>query len=91
MGDVVSLATGLRELDKPLKPGGGDGTSGGMEARVAKLESDVSHIRSDIGEIKADIRDLRGKVDLHLLLLLSAFGAGFLALLGMMAKGFHWL
>jgi len=36
-----------------LKDGDGDGTSGGMEARVAKLEADVSHLVKQVDRIDA--------------------------------------
>lgn len=73
-------------VDTPSGGGYGDG----MEARVAKLEAHVEHIMRDTGEIKTDLRDLRKKVDSHFLFLISALGAGFIALIGLMAKGFHW-
>ena len=44
----------LREMEARLKSGGGDGTSGGMEARVAVLEAHVEHIRGDLAKL-ADI------------------------------------
>lgn len=46
----------------PLNATGGDGTSGGMEVRVARLESDVDYIKRDVGEIKLDLRGLKGDV-----------------------------
>lgn len=42
-----------------LKSGGGDGTSDGMEARVAKLEAVAEHIQKDVAEIKTDVREFR--------------------------------
>lgn len=52
-----------------LKSGDGDGTSGGMEVRVARLEVDVDYIKRDVADIKADMRgvktDITGiKIDL---------------------------
>jgi len=46
----------------PLQSGGGNGTGGGMETRVAKLESDVDHIKNDVAEIKSDVRDMKKDV-----------------------------
>ncbi len=53
-----------------LQSGGGDGTSGGMEARVAKLEAhmehvlqDVSLIRADVGTLKTDMATVKVKID----------------------------
>ncbi|WP_297506566.1 hypothetical protein [uncultured Caulobacter sp.] len=53
-----------------LKTGGGDGTFGGMEARVAKLEAhmehvlqDVSLIRSDVGTLKTDMAATKVKIE----------------------------
>lgn len=52
--------------EQPLNSGDGGGTSGGMEARVAKLEADVGHILTAIGELKTsqtaaakDLTDLK--------------------------------
>jgi len=42
-----------------LQSGGGNGTGGGMETRVARLESDVEHIKNDVAEIKIDVRDMK--------------------------------
>lgn len=46
-----------------LKSGGGNGTSGGMEVRLARLESDVDYIKRDIGELKIDVRGIDRKTD----------------------------
>jgi hypothetical protein len=34
-----------------LKDGDGDGTSGGMEARIAKLEADMEHVKKSIDRL----------------------------------------
>jgi len=63
MGNVVRIYEDVnheRYAIQDLQSGGGNGTGGGMETRVAKLESDVEHIKNDIAEIKVDIRDMRG-------------------------------
>ena len=36
----------------PLKEGGGDGTSGGMESRVTKLETHMEYMRRDLDSIR---------------------------------------
>lgn len=50
----------LKERDRfpDLKDGGGGGTSGGMEARIAKLEAGVSHLETDVSEVKSDVKAL---------------------------------
>ena len=65
---------------------GGDGTSGGMEGRIAKLESGMEHLLRELVDIKLDIREIRkdAKSDFRWML------AGFATLLGVMAKGFGW-
>lgn len=48
--------------DPPLKGGGGDGISGGMEARVAKLEANMEHVRSDLAKlatVPADVATIK--------------------------------
>ncbi len=66
MGDVVDLST-LRTAAAPgrrppLQGGGGDGTSGGMETRIAVLEADVAHLKADVGEMRSDVRVIKGDV-----------------------------
>jgi hypothetical protein len=41
---------------------GGGGTSGGVEARVAKVEAHVEHILADLSALKADMRDIRERL-----------------------------
>jgi hypothetical protein len=94
--EVIKLADHVRailahEAAESLKNGGGNGTSGGMEARIARLESDVEYIKRDISELKIDVRanflwTISGFVGLFLLL-----GAGELGLAGLIARGFGWL
>jgi hypothetical protein len=38
-------------LEDNLKSGGGGGTSGGMEARVAKLEAHMEHVRGELAKL----------------------------------------
>lgn len=55
-----------REREASLKSAGGDGTSGGMEARIAKLEAHVEHIRDDLAklaDVPADLATLKSRVD----------------------------
>lgn len=47
----------------PLKEGDGDGTSGGMEARVARLESDMEHVKKSVADIATDIKAVRGSIN----------------------------
>jgi len=50
---------------RPLQSGGGDGTSDGMEPRVAVLETHVENIRTDVAELKSDVKTIgRDVVDL---------------------------
>lgn len=43
----------------PLKSDGGDGTSGGMEARVARLESDMEHVKKGVERLGGGVYDVR--------------------------------
>jgi len=63
--NVVDLLRWLREQNREIPQpimqsggGGGNGSSGAMEARVARLEADVEHIKTDIGDIKSEIQSL---------------------------------
>lgn len=73
--EFAALARELtgRSPGEHLKGGGGDGTSGGMEVRVAKLEADVGHLvkqadradtrlvgaAADLSTIKTDVAVLK--------------------------------
>lgn len=50
------------EIGDSLQSGGGGGTFGGMEARVAKLEVGVSHLERDVSELRTDMRDVRDRL-----------------------------
>jgi hypothetical protein len=89
---LANLESQMKTLaNSSLKHNGGDGTSGGMEPRVAKLESDVGNIKEAIRDIKTDIRDLRAKIDSQFLIVSGMIIATALGLAGLMAKGFHWI
>ena len=47
---------------RALKAGGGDGTSNGMEPRVARLEAHVETLRSDVADLRAAVAALTEKV-----------------------------
>lgn len=80
-----------------LKSSGGDGTSGGMEARMAKVEAAVEHIGRELTDIKSEMRTLRADARSDFRLLFAAIIGSFFILGGMvvglggvMAKGFKW-
>lgn len=73
-----------------LSTGGGGGTSGGMEARVAKLEATLEHIGREMSDVKADVRTLRDNARTDFRVLFGAIIAVALGLAGLLAKGFHW-
>lgn len=63
--DVGREFKSLRPRDSTggeLSAGSGDGTSDGMEARVAHLEASVSHLERDVGELRTDMRDVRDRL-----------------------------
>jgi len=51
----------LTETRNPslLNGGGGSGTSGGMEARLAVLEDRVETLRSDVGDLKTSMVEVK--------------------------------
>lgn len=49
----------IEDPDDTLKHGGGGGTSGGMEARLAKLEAHMEHVLADVSALKADVGKLK--------------------------------
>lgn len=62
----LELARQAREaasaMAPALPPSGGGGTSGGMEARIAKLEADMEYVRRDVGDLRGDMRDVRDRL-----------------------------
>lgn len=63
--ELAQVNNALRQEIEALKHGGGDGTSGGMEARVAVLEAHVEHIRADLAKLSGlpgELASLRGDV-----------------------------
>ena len=58
----------LAEPELPLRGGGGGGTSGGMEPRVAKLEAHMEHVRAELSklaDLPADLATVKERL-LHL-------------------------
>lgn len=47
---------------RALRPGGGGGTSDGMDARVARLEAHVEGLRADVADIRANLAALAAQV-----------------------------
>ncbi len=79
---MVSASEGLAD-----STGGG---RNGLEARIAKVEAAMEHMQADIGDIKQDVREIRKNARSDFLWHLAALSAGFMILLGVMAKGFKW-
>jgi hypothetical protein len=48
-----------KEADATLKGGGGDGTSGGMEGRIARIESDMEHVKHGMAALELGSSELR--------------------------------
>ena len=61
------------------------------ESRLTKLESTNEAILRTLAEIKSDINNKFEKIDNRLWYLYTWTGAGFSALLAVMAHGFHWI
>lgn len=68
VGALLDQVSALERDVEPLQKGGGGGTSGGMEDRVARLEKSVEKIgdqmvtiREDIATIKENVRHLPTK------------------------------
>ena len=59
--DLADVNNILQKELQELKHGG-DGTSGGMEARVAKLEADVGHLVKQVDKIDARTEQMPSKL-----------------------------
>lgn len=46
-----------------LQGSGGDGTSGGMESRLARLESDMEHVKKAVDKLDRGQEDIRKSLD----------------------------
>lgn len=46
-----------------LKEGGGGGTSGGMEARIARLESDMEHVKRGVDKLDGAVTGARTSIE----------------------------
>ena len=64
MSNVFDFPPPYRSKDEGgySKKDGGDGTSGGMEGRVAKLEALTDVVRADVASLKVDTRDVRERL-----------------------------
>ena len=60
-GKIIDI-TELLTRSSGLKGGSGDGTSGGMESRIARLESDMEHVKKAVERIDRGQDDLRKTV-----------------------------
>lgn len=49
--ELKRLRDEQRSGPDPLQGGGGSGTSGGMEARLAKLEAQMDAVKADLGKM----------------------------------------
>ncbi|WP_420397882.1 hypothetical protein [Nioella sp.] len=62
---VVPITTSPADIERVLqrlKSGGGDGTSDGMEPRVAKLEAKAEGIEKRLDDIKGDLARIETKL-----------------------------
>ena len=81
--DVEHIKTTLADIKVELRA-----TRDSTSAEIGSLRNDLGSLRS---EHAADYRSLRDKMDTEFRWVLLAFSAGFMTLLGAMAKGFGWL
>jgi len=63
---IRALQLKVEELESSmydnLRPGGGGGTSGGMETRVARLENQVDRLSDRVGEVAERLATLNERV-----------------------------
>lgn len=83
------------EEPQEVQTGGGGGTIGGMESRVAKLEASMDYVQRDISDLKSDVREIRKEIagirTTDFRLIFGAIIAVAIGLASIMAKGFGWL
>lgn len=62
---VLPFGRDIAEMERNLarlKDGGGDGTSGGVEDRVARLEKQFDQMTKDVGDLRVDMATLKERV-----------------------------
>lgn len=62
MAEIVPIGGHGHLPAAPLNDGGGGGTFGGMEARVAQLEKDMSEVKSDVKTLLVDTAEIKGRL-----------------------------
>ena len=66
LAKLVGAESKLTELERrmeSLPKGGGDGTSGGMESRVAKLEKIADKLADQVTELRVDMGIVKTNID----------------------------
>ncbi|MDQ5922289.1 MAG: hypothetical protein QG673_2348 [Pseudomonadota bacterium] len=59
-------------------------TKGDVRESELKLQKEIEGVRKEIERVRKEIRELEIK-------LMALYGGGFFILLGVLAKGFHWI
>ena len=99
-GMVAAVQSVRNPPPPPVAPPGAVGDNGEMEKRIAQLETDMRDVRDRVVRIETKLDNKAGKADVEqvrtvvaetktTLILLGI--AALAAILGVLAKGFHWL
>ncbi|MFN7094683.1 MAG: hypothetical protein ACK4M7_04890 [Burkholderiales bacterium] len=62
-----------------------------LEITKLELQKEIEVVRREIEVVRREIEVVRNDIKKSEIVLLIIFGSGFLALLGVLAKGFHWI
>lgn len=80
--DIARLDSKINDLDKKV-----DRLDAKFDSKIIELDKKVD---SKFSELDNKIDRLDAKFDSKFTLLITFYGVGFMTLLGVMAKGFHW-
>ena len=87
---VANQARKQEEQMQAAKKTSGDGGNG-MEARLVRLETLAEVTERRLTAIESDTKEIRKEIASAKIWALLLFGAGWVSLVGVMAKGFGWL
>lgn len=91
MVEYVAIQSRKQEEDmQAARRASGDGGNG-MEARMVRLETLAEVTERRLTAIESDTKEIRKEIASAKIWALLLFGAGWVSLVGVMAKGFGWL
>lgn len=98
--DVASIKEAVARIDKRVdrldekvdeRFAKVDARFNGLDVRMAAMEQGFENLKENQAILHVDLRDLRNSLDIKFVWIVTTMIAFAVAILGAMAKGFHWL